>query len=289
MIAKVVLICVVFYFSTLSSTCHSNNVPPRLRLAHVFENVMIEQVSNGSGTILQIGAHTGFEWNDPIWKLLQITLKKIDRLHHNLTWVFVEPVPNNVRSLKQNLKSYMLPKGCNVLIAEVAISDQKGGHNHTTFFSISDSIDPRTGYDKLTRKQLPAWVSQIGSFNRQHILKHSRTWRLQGLDVRNYIRPIRVPVYTIQGVLSTRGIQLRDVGLLLVDTEGYDCKILLSQNFDENNLRPALIVFEYMWCKRQRNKVHKHLQSFGYLIFREDRSNDFAILKPAEYNGAVRV
>jgi len=272
---------VVSYLLTVSTFClhaFSREVPQSLRLADVFHSVVLEQLSQGFGTILQVGVHTGFESNDPIWKLLESTLKAAERSHYRWTWICVEPVPQNVRSLKQNMRRHKLPTGGKVIISETAISHDKNSPSHTTFFSISTSIDPVTGFDRLSGKKLPSWVTQIGSFNRQHILKHSRAWKKSGLKVRDYIRPIRVSVDTIPGVLSKHGVHRREVALLLIDTEGLDCKIILSQTFGENEVRPGLIVFEYKWCKDERNEVRVHLQRFGYSVFQEDEENDFAIL-----------
>ncbi|XRB17718.1 methyltransferase FkbM domain-containing protein [Pseudoscourfieldia marina] len=272
--------CAVASYLLLVSTFYPQLVVSRnLRLADIFQSVVLEKLSQGSGVFLQIGAHTGFENNDPIWKLLEGTLKATEGSHYRWTWFCVEPVPQNVRSLKENLKKHKLPRGGSVIISESAIAHDKKGQSHLTFFSISDSIDPITGFDRLSGKTLPYWVTQIGSFNRQHVFKHSKAWTGNGLSVKRYIRPIRVSVDTIPGILSKHGFNTSDVALLLIDTEGFDCKILVNLNLNE--VRPGLIVFEYKWCRDQRKAVHKHLKRFGYIVFQEDGSNDFAILKPA--------
>lgn len=248
-----------------------------------FLQAVEKEFEDGKSAVIQIGAHTGFEKNDPLWKLLLNTFQGASERAQKWTWLMVEPVPTNIDALKKNVKRMNLPNGGRVIICQAAVSTTAlsgDGPQALTFYSISDAIDPKTGYDRITQKKLPSWVTQIGSFDRKHILRHSKTWRRKGLNVNKYIKPIRVRVKTIESILIENQVNVRDVAVILLDTEGYDCRILLSQNFDSNGLRPKILVYEYKWCTaRARHDVHEHLGKFGYAVYQEDDENDVAVLQ----------
>lgn len=70
---------------------------------------------------------------------------------------------------------------------------------------------------------LPAWFDQLGSFDRNHIMKH-----LNGV-LEPFIIECKVQVSPLSDVLMRNGIQ--DVHLLHVDTEGHDYEVLKTLDF----------------------------------------------------------
>jgi FkbM family methyltransferase len=103
---------------------------------------------------------------------------------------------------------------------------------------------------------LPGWFDQLGSFNRNHILKH-----LNGV-LEPFIVEYKVQVHPLSDVLMRN--RIRDVHLLHVDTEGHDYEVLKTVDFARH--APLSIFVE-----------HKHLSENG-------RSGMFQLLRRHGYS-----
>ena len=113
-----------------------------------------------------------------------------------------------------------------------AISPNRG---MTEFFYVSENAKKELG-DKL-----PYWYDQLGSFNKDHILKH-----LDGI-LEPYIVSEKINTIPLQDIFDKH--KVKKVDLIHIDTEGYDYKVLLTIDFSK--YRPRVILYE-----------HKHLSDF---------------------------
>jgi hypothetical protein len=116
--------------------------------------------------VVQIGAHTGFEKNDPFTQgmahyINMLSQEERGRFH----WTFVEPSPANYKSLEHNIATFS--HLCNMTTVNAAVvSDtmQEDSIKALTFHSVRDTIDPVTGYDSLSGKTFPFWITQVSIF-----------------------------------------------------------------------------------------------------------------------------
>src|SRR5207249_3446617 len=78
----------------------------------------------------------------------------------------------------------------------------------------------RTLYRVEEQEGVPAWAVGMAGFDRQVLVKHKN----QIPDIEKYITSVSVKTMTMDRLLAAHGI--REVGLLQVDTEGYDFEII---------------------------------------------------------------
>ena len=65
----------------------------------------------------------------------------------------------------------------------------------------------------------------------------------------------------------------KDPFLVLIDTEGFDCKIILGIGKDSPFL-PQFMIFEHKGCpKEDLNRALPYLQSLGYTVQQADGDN----------------
>jgi len=159
--------------------------------------------------LVQIGSNDG-KTGDPLFPLL----------HKNKNWeaLFVEPVPSSFKKLKANYTDSQRFTFENVAINE--------GQSMNFYW-----VDPKA---KETLTDLPYWYDQLGSFDKQHILKH-----FDGA-LEPYIRTEILEGINLITLLLRNSISSIDV--LHIDTEGYDWKIL--SQLDLERFEPKFILFE---------------------------------------------
>lgn len=116
---------------------------------------------------------------------------------------------------------------------------------------------------------LPTWYDQLGSFDRNHILKH-----LNGA-LEPFIVERPIPMRTLAEVLEKNG--MGEVHLLHIDTEGYDFEVL--KTVDLTFKPPMAILIEYKHlAPDNKSKMLRTLRAHNYLV--DDRGGDyFAIHK----------
>ena len=186
---------------------------------------------------VQVGSNDGTS-GDPIHKLLE--------RHKQWRGIFIEPVPSLFERLKANH-----PDSGRYVFENVAIGKERG---EAVFHYVSEDAKAALG------EKLPYWYDQLGSFDRQHILKH-----LDGL-LEPFIVSQPLPCLPLQDVLDRNQVQRLD--LLHIDTEGYDWQVL--SQFDLARYQPKVVLYE-----------HKHLS-------REDRRRAEALLRQHGYRLQVR-
>ena len=180
----------------------------------------------------QVGSNDGLH-GDPIHDL--ITKNKI--------WkgIFVEPVGYLFERLK-----HTYGKSDRFIYENKAIANRRDKIN---FYYVSNKAKSELG------NALPDWYDQLGSFDKNHILKH-----LDG-KLEPYIITEKVDTIPLQEIFKK--YKVINLDLLHIDTEGYDYKILSQLDFSK--YKPTLILFE-----------HKHLSE-------EEKNKAISLLKLQNY------
>ncbi len=188
--------------------------------------------------IVQIGSNDG-RTDDPIHKLL------LERKGWKA--LFVEPVPY----LFERLTRSHAPDA-RFRYENAAINDGSSAHFHWV--------------DESARQQLPdlpEWYDQLGSFDRQHILKH-----LDGI-LEPHIVSKEVNGITLGDLFVKHGIVKLD--LLHIDTEGYDYKVL--SQLDLSRHQPSVILFEHKHLPLHERAASIHHLAGHYELY--DLGSDF--------------
>ena len=189
-----------------------------IRKTAIFDvpNKWLNKFLNGDNvSIVQIGSNDGVH-GDPIYKLIR----------KNTTWkaLFVEPIPYLFERLKKNY-------GSDVRFSFENVAINSG--TQQTFYSVKEEA-------KADLPNLPPWYDQLGSFNKENILKH-----FDGI-LEPYIVEKQLSGLSLDELFYRNEIQ--EITLLHIDTEGYDWIILSQLNI--NKIKPKIILFE-----------HKHLSN----------------------------
>jgi FkbM family methyltransferase len=184
------------------------------RNAEGFRGQMLRVSTLPGATFVKIGANDGIT-NDPCSDLLLAGT--------NWRGVLVEPVPFCCERLKRNFCDRS-----RFAIEQVAIGTTAGEH---PFYYIDQSAINSI-------PSLPEWYDQLGSFSRDHILKHF------GTKIEPFIVESKVETVTMTDLFGRNRIS--EIHLLHIDTEGYDFEILKTLDFTK--YCPLIIHIE-----------HKHL------------------------------
>jgi FkbM family methyltransferase len=156
--------------------------------------------------------------------------------------LLVEPVPHCFEKLKANFSDTQ-----RFIVEPVAIGAEQ---KKIPFYYVSESA-------RSHRSDLPDWCDMLGSFNRNHILKH-----LDG-QLEPFIIEHSVEVHPLSAVLARNNIQKLD--LLHIDTEGHDLEVLKTINL--HTVCPLLIFAEHQHLSPKDNRaLHRLLRRHGYSV-----------------------
>jgi FkbM family methyltransferase len=183
--------------------------------------------------IVQIGSNDGVN-GDPIYNLIK----------KNAKWraLFVEPIPYLFERLNNNYGT-----DSRFSFENVAINDG----TKQIFFSVKEEAN-------IDLPNLPRWYDQLGSFNKENILKH-----LDGI-LEPYIIETELLGMSLNELFKKNNIQ--GITLLHIDAEGYDWKILSQLNLDY--IKPQVILIEHKNLARiEKQSLINFLRS-DYLVFR---------------------
>ncbi len=170
--------------------------------------------------------------------------------------LLIEPVPYCFNRLKKNFHDTQ-----RFSLEQIAIGSASG---KKTFYYVDQAAS-----DNIP--DLPYWFDQLGSFDKNHILKHS-----DGI-LAPFIVECTIDVSTLSDVLSRNGI--RDFHLLHIDAEGYDHEVLKALDF--GNHKPLAIFAEHKHLPNaQKKEMLRLLGRHGYSI-RDCGQDFFAINKKA--------
>ena len=183
---------------------------------------------------IQIGSNDGISV-DPIREFVV----------SNAKWhgVFVEPVPQIFARLCQN---YSYLRGREFAFFNVAVSNQEGTKQ---FWKIKDA----------NLHEFPPFAYQVGSFDRQHIIKHFPAYP----NLETKIEAIDVPCLSYEQIRKRAG--LSEVQVLHLDVEGHEDQILNTIDFGQS--KPLIILYEISHMSestRQQSQIL--LRSHGYCL-----------------------
>jgi FkbM family methyltransferase len=182
---------------------------------------------------VQVGSNDGIQ-GDPLHALFK----------ERPGWraLFVEPVPALFARLRA---SY--PDAGRFSFANVAISDRDAAMK---FYSVTEDARSQLG------DSLPYWFDQLGSFNREHILRH-----LDG-RLEPYVVEIDVKAVTLDKLLREHGVERVD--LLHSDTEGHD--LIVISGLDFSRFSPRAILYEHRHLSADdQKKALALLEAHGYV------------------------
>jgi len=165
---------------------------------------------NNFGLVV-IGAHSG------VW------LTTLLEEHKNENILLVEPVPYNIKLLRENTSKYK-----NIKIETSAISSKVGGEKF--YYVKSESI-------KNLGKH---WASGIGSFDKQHILNHkNKRFKVESSD----IEEIEIQYLTFEDLVGKYSIM--SIDMLQIDVEGAEFEILDSIDFEKILIKKIIFEFKH--------------------------------------------
>ena len=196
--------------------------------------------------LVVIGAHSG------IW--LSSLLEK----YKDQNTLLIEPVPYNIKLLKENTLKYK-----NVKIETSAVSRKT--ENKKFYFIKPESI-------KSLGKH---WASEIGSFDKKHIINHKK----KRFDVSDSdIEEIKIQYLTFSDLLTKYDIS--SIDMLQIDAEGSEFEIMDS--IDYKNIKINKIFFESKHFDgtfnegEKLNQIKKKLILNNYNLKQVDKDNILA-------------
>ncbi|GGA33418.1 FkbM family methyltransferase [Okeania sp. KiyG1] len=209
------------------------------RLRKIQKQIWTHIRHKNSVFFVQVGSNDGFH-GDPIR----------DLVIKNTNWkgIFIEPIPFLFERLKQNYNNSE-----RFIFEKIAISTQRGFQK---FYYVCEEAKTELG-------GLPEWYDQLGSFDRNHILKH-----LQG-KLEPYIIEEDIETITMQEIFDRNNVEAID--LLHIDTEGFDYKVLSQVDF--LRYKPCVIMYEQKHLSNDEKKLAKSLlekYNYNYLSYGGD-------------------
>ena len=197
---------------------------------------VLKKILDGKKVIffVQIGSNDG-KSGDPI--------RELALSHPSWEGILVEPVPFLFKRLQENYKSKE-----RFLLKNVAIGKESGTRE---FYYLPENAP------ELVKCKLPYYFNQVGSFSKEHLIKHF------GPQIEPGISAEELPTLTLSDLIASGPRE--QVDLLHVDTEGYDYYIL-KQLKDLPKL-PSIILFEYIHStKDQLEEIKSDLEQEGYQL-----------------------
>ena len=172
----------------------------------------------GNVFFVQIGSNDGLN-GDPIFA--QVNRNK---------WrgILVEPIAEIFERLKFNYRNV----DRNLVFENIAIANDEGGTSEFYYVNNDDNA-------------LPEWVSQLSSFDKNTILKHTEYHP----EIRDRIVVKHIRKESFENMITRNHVD--NIDLIHIDTEGYDFEIL--KQIDLEKYKPGIIIYE-----------HKHLSEKDY-------------------------
>jgi FkbM family methyltransferase len=161
--------------------------------------------------LIHIGSHDG-RTGDPFYDLIC--------RHKKWQVLFVEPVPYLFKRLQANFPPEARFRFENAAVNEGTLQ---------IFYYVQEQARQHV-------PSLPAGFDQLGSFDRNNLVKH-----LDG-KLEPYIVAREIQGITLEALLHKH--QIATIDILHIDTEGHDWKILSQLNL--NQYQPLLILFEHI-------------------------------------------
>ena len=196
--------------------------------------------------LVVIGAHSG------------VFLKDLISEFANQKILLVEPVPYNYQILENQYKDHP-----DILICKNAILDKVKKDN---FYYVK-----KNSISKLGKH----WASQIGSFDKKHILNHkNKRFNIQEED----IQTAEVEFITFSDLIKKYSIN--SIDKLQIDVEGAEYMIMNSINYQEIKINRIFFEskhFDGTFTEGKKlNEIKEKLILNGYKLEQVDRENILA-------------
>ena len=196
--------------------------------------------------LVVIGAHSG------------LYLKDLVNEYQGRNVLLVEPVPYNYEVLDSEYKDD--PK---IIICKNAIIDKS---KKDFFYYVKKESITKLGKH---------WASQIGSFDKNHILNHKN----KRFDIKeDDIETIQIEFITFDDLIKKYSI--KSIDKLQIDVEGAEYKIMNSINFQKIEINKILFEskhFDGTFIEGKKLKeIEEKLKSNGYKLQQIDKENILA-------------
>jgi len=196
--------------------------------------------------LVVIGAHSGIFLKDLI---SDYTDQKI---------LLVEPVPYNYQILENEYKDHP-----DILICKNAILDKAKKDN---FYYVK-----KNSISKLGKH----WASQIGSFNKNHILNHkNKRFNIKDDDIQS----VEVEFITFSDLIKKYSIN--SIDKLQIDVEGAEYMIMNSINYQEIKINKIFFESKHFdgtfFEGNKLKEIKEKLISNGYNLEQVDKENILA-------------
>lgn len=172
--------------------------------------------------------------------------------------LLIEPVKYNFEQLKNRFKNYK-----NIIFENIAIGDK---NELTDFFHVLES-----SINKLKKH----WASGIGSFSKEHLLKH-RTKRFQITE--EDIECIKIETMTFNKLIQKYKIEY--IKKLMIDAEGFDYNIIKSIDFKKIFIKEIIFEKKHLSTTFQisskLNEIKTLLEKEKYKLFDISKENILA-------------
>ena len=196
--------------------------------------------------LVVIGAHSG------------LYLKDLVNEYQDRNVLLVEPVPYNYEILDSEYKDD--PK---ITICKNAIIDKS---KKDFFYYVKKESITKLGKH---------WASQIGSFDKNHILNHKN----KRFDIKeDDIETIQIEFITFDDLIQKYSI--KSIDKLQIDVEGAEYKIMNSINFKKIEINKILFEskhFDGTFIEGKKlQEIEEKLKSYGYKLQQIDKENILA-------------
>ena len=196
--------------------------------------------------LVVIGAHSG------------LFLKDLVSEYQDQNILLVEPVPYNYEILNFEYKDN--PK---IIICKNAIIDKS---KKDFFYYVKKESITKLGKH---------WASQIGSFDKNHILNHKN----KRFDIKeDDIETIQIEFITFDDLIQKYSI--KSIDKLQIDVEGAEYKIMNSINFQKIDINKILFEskhFDGTFIEGKKlQEIEEKLKSNGYKLQQIDKENILA-------------
>ena len=196
--------------------------------------------------LVVIGAHSG------------LYLKDLIDEYQDRNILLIEPVPYNYEVLDSEYKN-----DSKITICKNAIIDKS---KKDFFYYVKKESITKLGKH---------WASQIGSFDKNHILNHKN----KRFDIKeDDIETIQIEFITFDDLIQKYSI--KSIDKLQIDVEGAEYKILNSINFQKIEINKILFEskhFDGTFIEGKKlEKIEEKLKSNGYKLQQIDKENILA-------------
>jgi FkbM family methyltransferase len=186
---------------------------------------------------IEIGANDG-EQADPLRPFV---------LSREWRGIMIEPLPHVFERLRRNYGGLE-----RIVLENAAIGDEDGT---LPIYHVGPLGDER-------REEIPEWYDAIGSFSRETVLRHA----VHIPDLEHRLASTDVSVLTFDSLCRKHAV--RDIDLILIDTEGYDYEIIKRIDFATRH--PRLLIYEhYLLAPEERSECRAQIERLGYATMEE--------------------